>query len=103
MQRTNSCFTVLSFTVALTACAVEGAAETSVSSTHSNLSVTTPSDGQTPATNGCTPSEVHSPELQGTAHALVLYDTDGQWGYLGELYAAGVGTLASHFGTWHAA
>lgn len=30
--------------------------------------------------------------------ALVLYDTAGQWGYLGELYAMAVANLAGHFG-----
>ncbi len=33
---------------------------------------------------------------------LVLYDESGEWGWLGELYAAAAGTLASHFGTWSA-
>ncbi len=31
---------------------------------------------------------------------LVLYDTTGPWGWLGEIYATMVGNLASHFGTW---
>jgi uncharacterized protein YdaL len=31
---------------------------------------------------------------------LVLYDDDGPFGYLGELYAIAAGQLASHFGTW---
>lgn len=30
---------------------------------------------------------------------LVLYDTSGQWGYLGELYAIACANLAGHFGT----
>jgi uncharacterized protein YdaL len=34
--------------------------------------------------------------------ALVLYDTTGAYGWLGELYATAVGNLASHFGTWKA-
>ena len=34
--------------------------------------------------------------------ALVLYDTTGQWGWLGELYAIMTANLASHFGTWTA-
>jgi uncharacterized protein YdaL len=34
---------------------------------------------------------------------LVLYDTAGQWGYLGELYATMVANLAGHFGTVTAA
>lgn len=36
---------------------------------------------------------------QGT---LVLYDTGGDWGYLGELYATMVGNLSSRFGRWDA-
>jgi uncharacterized protein YdaL len=35
----------------------------------------------------------------GSATALVLYDTTGTWGWLGELYAIGAGNLASHFGS----
>lgn len=35
----------------------------------------------------------------GTAKALVLYDTSGQWGFLGELYAMGIANLCGHFGT----
>jgi uncharacterized protein YdaL len=33
---------------------------------------------------------------------LVLYDRTGESGYLGELYAMGMGTLVSHFGAWRA-
>ena len=33
---------------------------------------------------------------------LVLYDTTGQYGWLGELYAMYAGNLASHFGNWKA-
>jgi uncharacterized protein YdaL len=33
---------------------------------------------------------------------LVLYDTTGQWGWLGELYAIMAANLAGHFGTWTA-
>ena len=35
----------------------------------------------------------------GTASALVLYDTTGAWGWLGELYAIAAGNLATHFGS----
>jgi uncharacterized protein YdaL len=35
----------------------------------------------------------------GSTSTLVLYDTTGQWGYLGELYAEAAGNLASHFGS----
>jgi uncharacterized protein YdaL len=33
---------------------------------------------------------------------LVLYDTTGQWGWLGELYGIMTANLASHFGSWTA-
>ena len=33
---------------------------------------------------------------------LVLYDTTGAYGFLGELYAQATANLASHFGSWHA-
>lgn len=33
---------------------------------------------------------------------LVLYDTSGQWGHFGELYAIQAANLASHFGAWTA-
>jgi uncharacterized protein YdaL len=36
------------------------------------------------------------------ATTLVLYDTTGTYGWLGELYATYAGNLASHFGTWKA-
>lgn len=35
----------------------------------------------------------------GSTSTLVVYDTTGTWGYLGELYAMAGGNLASHFGT----
>jgi uncharacterized protein YdaL len=37
-----------------------------------------------------------------TPSTLVLYDTTGQWGWLGELYAIMASNLASHFGAWTA-
>ena len=33
---------------------------------------------------------------------LILYDTSGQYGWLGELYAQATANLASHFGPWQA-
>src|SRR5690348_15235372 len=33
---------------------------------------------------------------------LVLYDTTGNWGWLGELYGIMAANLASHFGSWTA-
>jgi len=35
-------------------------------------------------------------------NTLALYDTTGEWGVLGELYAMGAVNLASHFGSWTA-
>ncbi len=37
-----------------------------------------------------------------TTSALVLYDTTGAWGWLGEIYAIMTANLASHFGSWTA-
>jgi uncharacterized protein YdaL len=37
-----------------------------------------------------------------SARTLVLYDTTGPWGWLGELYATMTANLASQFGTWTA-
>ncbi|GLY05144.1 polysaccharide deacetylase family protein [Actinoplanes sp. NBRC 101535] len=39
----------------------------------------------------------------GAAKTLVLYDTTGDYGWLGEVYATQTANLASHFGTWTAA
>ena len=36
------------------------------------------------------------------ARVLIVFDDGGPYGWLGELYAAGAGTLASHFGPWAA-
>jgi uncharacterized protein YdaL len=37
-----------------------------------------------------------------SASTLVLYDTTGNWGWLGEMYATMTANLASQFGTWTA-
>jgi uncharacterized protein YdaL len=37
-----------------------------------------------------------------TSNTLVLYDTTGPWGWLGELYAMYGANLVSHFGSWTA-
>ncbi|WP_067509330.1 DUF2334 domain-containing protein [Actinoplanes sp. TFC3] len=39
----------------------------------------------------------------GTAKTLVLYDTTGDYGWMGEVYATQTANLASHFGSWTAA
>ncbi|WP_030176798.1 DUF2334 domain-containing protein [Spirillospora albida] len=36
-------------------------------------------------------------------HTLVLYDTTGRWGWLGELYATQIANLTGHFGRYTAA
>lgn len=38
----------------------------------------------------------------GSANTLILYDTTGPWGFLGELYAQQTANLVSRFGTWKA-
>ncbi len=45
-----------------------------------------------------TPSQASTWGSSGSAHTLVLYDSTGAYGYLGELYAIGAGNLATHFG-----
>lgn len=37
-----------------------------------------------------------------SVNTLILYDTSGPWGFLGELYAQMTANLVSHFGTWQA-
>ncbi|GAC1401789.1 MAG: polysaccharide deacetylase family protein [Candidatus Velthaea sp.] len=54
--------------------------------------------GNGPGANRGNPQSVPGTSL-GSATTLVLYDTAGQWGYLGELYAMAVANLAGHFGT----
>ncbi len=39
----------------------------------------------------------------GTAKTLVRYDTTGDYGWLGEVYATQTANLSSHFGSWTAA
>ncbi|MBM2614840.1 polysaccharide deacetylase family protein [Actinoplanes sp. LDG1-06] len=39
----------------------------------------------------------------GTAKTLVLYDTTGDYGWMGEVYATQTANLSSHFGSWTAA
>jgi len=62
----------------------------------------------TTTTNGKKGSSTTTSTLGGAAPGafgsttLVLYDTTGAYGWLGELYATTVGNLASHFGTWKA-
>ncbi|HLL66310.1 MAG TPA: polysaccharide deacetylase family protein [Micromonosporaceae bacterium] len=55
--------------------------------------------GPTPATS---PTDRVIGTAVGKARTLVLYDTTGAYGALGELYAIQVANLVSHFGTWKA-
>jgi uncharacterized protein YdaL len=45
---------------------------------------------------------VQQPLSSGVGGALVLFDTTGPYGALGELYGIGAANLASHFGSWTA-
>ena len=38
----------------------------------------------------------------GTAKTLILYDTTGDYGWMGEVYATQTANLSSHFGSWTA-
>ncbi len=64
--------------------------------------------GGTNTTSGAGLSSVASPQsaaggdAASTLTVLVLYDTTGQWGELGELYAIGATNLVSHFANWTA-
>ena len=59
-----------------------------------------PMDGTPPAQSGDGMELVPSALSFGTGGALVLYDTTGAYGALGELYGIGAANLASHFGSW---
>lgn len=48
----------------------------------------------------CAPPRMAPSSAPGHARTLVLYDDTGPYAWLGELYAAGAGVLASHFGSW---
>jgi len=48
------------------------------------------------------PAPVSGTGLTTATTTLVLYDTSGDWGWLGELYAQQVANLVSHFGSWTA-
>src|SRR3569833_2144636 len=55
-----------------------------------------------PGQPGAGKSTVPSVSPSGSDRTLVLYDTTGQFGFLGELYAVQASNLASHFGGWRA-
>jgi uncharacterized protein YdaL len=50
------------------------------------------------AATPATPATAKSFGPSSTTSTLVLYDTSGTWGWLGEEYALAAGTLATHFG-----
>jgi uncharacterized protein YdaL len=54
-----------------------------------------------PNVSGLPPVTNAAPGAVGST-TLVLYDTSGDYGWLGELYATGTGNLVSHFGPWKA-
>ncbi|HLG09675.1 MAG TPA: DUF2334 domain-containing protein [Gaiellaceae bacterium] len=55
----------------------------------------------TQATGAASTSGVGIPGSVG-ARTLVLYDTTGSWGWMGELYGMATANLVSHFGSWTA-
>ncbi|MEX5634614.1 DUF2334 domain-containing protein [Parafrankia sp. FMc2] len=56
-------------------------------------------DDAAPTTTAATPPAAAAATGVGT---LILYDTTGAWGWLGEQYAMQAANLASRFGTWQA-
>ena len=48
------------------------------------------------------PAATMPAEADPAVRTLVLYDTSGPWGWLGELYATMASNLVSHFGRWQA-
>jgi uncharacterized protein YdaL len=52
----------------------------------------------TTTTTVVTPPQAKTWGTSGSATTLVVYDSTGAYGYLGELYAENAGNLASHFG-----
>jgi uncharacterized protein YdaL len=55
--------------------------------------------GQAQTTAATLPAQAKTWGAHGSTTTLVLYDSTGTWGWLGELYAIGAGNLATHFGT----
>ncbi|AGL21505.1 DUF2334 domain-containing protein [Actinoplanes sp. N902-109] len=83
---------VLGAGVALTATAALG-----VGVMNADAATTTPARAPLPSKSG------KAAPGGGTAKTLVLYDTTGDYGWLGEVYATQTANLASHFGSWTAA
>lgn len=54
--------------------------------------------GTATTTAATVPSQAKTWGASGSSTTLVLYDSTGTWGWLGELYAIGAGNLATHFG-----
>ncbi|RZS34011.1 uncharacterized protein YdaL [Herbihabitans rhizosphaerae] len=53
-----------------------------------------------PAYAAAVPLNAGAPGSDPARKTLVLYDTTGEWGFLGETYAVQIGQLASHGGPW---
>jgi uncharacterized protein YdaL len=78
------------------------AGATSTTTTTSSSTTTTSiklASSTTAATTAATPSTAKTWGPTGGASTLVLYDSTGTYGWLGELYALGAGNLAGHFGS----
>jgi uncharacterized protein YdaL len=80
-----------------------GLAGPGVTSTSTTTTTTTTTRGGKNGTITTTTATVGNaaPGAVGST-TLVLYDTTGAYGWLGELYATYAGNLASHFGNWKA-
>ena len=68
------------------------------STTTSTASTTTSTASTTTSTTPVTPPQAKTWGASGQATTLVVYDTTGAYGWLGELDAIAGGNLASHFG-----
>jgi uncharacterized protein YdaL len=77
------------------------AAAVAVSATGALAVTTAGADAATATTTTVAKSGKAAPG-GGTAKTLVLYDTTGAYGWLGEVYATQTANLSSHFGSWTA-
>jgi uncharacterized protein YdaL len=79
-----------------------GPARQAIVDARTGARLTTAASASAPATATAaalvTPSQARTWGGSGSGTALVVYDTTGTWGWLGEMYAMAAGNLASHFG-----
>ena len=80
----------------VSACSLQGYAAAQLQQEQHRSTTKPPGPAPTPPPP-TSKSIIRGTQSNGTG-ALVLYDTAGQWGYLGELYATAAGNLAGHFG-----